>query len=441
MFLEMLRWELVQLTGRRTTGQRKIDELSFNDFARTCQKGAGLKLSKTTGLKLTALVACSILATGLGEPVGAQKKTASAAPAAHKNAQPGKSTAPAPAPSRFQSGPPASQGLINTSDFGAPAGGSQVPEEKASDGPPERSSTSVSLQGGVTRLDAGAAQSGNSSRPPLQGKVGNAIETPLAADKPRSAQVTPQMFQAWLQDTHKDFVARVSDYAPESVVVVKGQWDDSAKTLTKFGIPHERISGGQLKNYPLDRTRVLIVDCAGDLSRQACQRVRDFVSRGGYLLSTDWALDNFLSNTFRNNFGEYVIWNHGQNRDSIYDATVSDADPVLFNRVVTNAHWKLDQESHLIRVVNRDAVRVLVTSRQLQADDPDRQGILAVEFPFGRGYVLHMAGHFDNNSKMPIGNFLPDPAPVIGISMRQALAANFVVAGLQQTRIPIKNQR
>jgi len=66
----------------------------------------------------------------------------------------------------------------------------------------------------------------------------------------------------------------------------------------------------------------------------------------------------------------------------------------------------------------------------LSRDDPDRRGILAVTFTFGRGHVLHLVGHFDNNATLAFGNMLPDPAPEIGISLRQALAANFLVAGL-----------
>ncbi len=80
-------------------------------------------------------------------------------------------------------------------------------------------------------------------------------------------------------------------------------------------------------------------------------------------------------------------------------------------------------------------LRVLVRSRGLSREDG--LGIMAVTFPFGRGQVLHMVGHFDNApDKFRFGDTLPDPAPVIGISLRQALAANFVVAGLEGTRVP-----
>ncbi len=299
----------------------------------------------------------------------------------------------------------------------------------------KRSNSTVSLNGSVSRLRLQGAAEGAG---PLSGRATTMIDTSqLATQKPHMSSVPPEVFKGWLDKTHPQFALNVANMASQSVVVVKGRFDDSAKTLQKLQIPHERIGAGDLKSYPLDNTKVLIVDCPGELSREACQRVRDFVARGGYLLSTDWALNNFLSNTFN----QYVIWNSGTNHGTMYDATVRDADAALFNGTVSNAYWKMDPECHLIHVVNRDAVRVLVTSQKLQGDDPDRQGILAVEFPFGRGFVLHIAGHFDNNSTIPFSNFLPDPAPNIGISLRQALSANFVVAGLSGVRIANNHQR
>ncbi len=350
------------------------------------------------------------------------------------------STAP-PLSDRSDRGPQAAEPLPDLTPLRSNGSSSQSLDAglKPVDG---GSTTTVSLQGGVTRLDGTADAQGNQQRQPLSGKIESLIETPLTAQKPRSEQIPPQMFKAWLDAAHPQFSLNASQNPDNSIVVLKGQWDDSSKTLKKFQIPHVRMGGGKLATFPLNETKVVIVDCAGDLPSVARQKLRDFVMRGGYLLSTDWALNNFTGPTFINQSGrEYIEWNKGVNKRDIVDATARDTDPVLFAHAVTNAHWKLDQDSHLIRILNRDAVRVLATSSQLVQDDPDRAGVLAVVFPYGRGYVMHMTGHFDNNAKIAIGNFLPDPAPVIKIGLRQALAANFVVAGLTQTRIATNHRR
>ena len=301
--------------------------------------------------------------------------------------------------------------------------------------------TTVPLKGGVTRLDASASEgrfhAGVDTRRPLEGTIQTLIQTEPMKGRAHAESIPPERFHGWLQKAHPQFSLKASAVPSSAVVVVKGEWDNSSKTLDKMQIPHKRIGSGEIPRYDFSSTKVVIVDCSGQMTRAACQRLRDFVARGGYVLGTDWALDNFLSNTFN----DYVRWNKGTNRGKIYDATVRDADPVLFNHAVTNAHWKLDLDTHLVRIVNRDAVRVLVTSSKLKGEDPDHEGVLALMFPFGRGYVLHMTGHYDNNAGLFGGNKVPDPAPVIGISLRQALATNFVVAGIEGRRLATRHSR
>ncbi|CAN5296999.1 hypothetical protein BH10CYA1_BH10CYA1_28910 [soil metagenome] len=281
------------------------------------------------------------------------------------------------------------------------------------------------LSGQVSRADAAALNT------QLRGNVGSLIDTPPVISAAVSRTVPPEMFKAWLDKAHPGVLLTVSN-SPGSVIVVKGRWDDSGRTLRALGIQYERVGSGDLKDMPLDNVKVLIVDCAGSAPRESFQRIRDFVVRGGYLLATDWALDNLIEKAFPG----YVEYDRKKNAEAIYDAYVVNPEPVLFANAVTNAHWKMDESSHLLRVVKPGSVRVLARSRKLEKEDPGSQGVLAVVFPFGKGYVMHMVGHFDNNGFFKFTNALPDPAQAIGISLRQALASNFVVAGLTGTKIP-----
>ncbi len=266
--------------------------------------------------------------------------------------------------------------------------------------------------------------------------IPNFVELPPVTGKVHSTRVEPLVFRAWLAKAHPELVltAGATDVisAPNTVIEVAGQWDKADKTLTKLEIPFRHVKTRDLSSELLSTGKVLIINCAGDLKRDKLQAIRDFVSQGGYLLTTDWALDRMLAQTFPG----YVSWNKGVNSKDIYDAEYVSPDAILANNTVRSAFWKLDQASHMVHILKPGAVRVLVGSRQLAAEDPDHTGALAVIFPFGKGYVLHMVGHFDNNAKIAIGNFLPDPAPLIGISLRQAIATNFIVAGIQGKRLP-----
>ncbi len=244
--------------------------------------------------------------------------------------------------------------------------------------------------------------------------------------RPQSRTCPPAVFRAWLQKTHPQFFASASRYSAESVIDVKGEWDDSARTLRALNINHTSIRRGKLKDLDLRGVRVLVVNCAGEVPRESLQKIRDFVAGGGYLLTTDWALDGCLQKAFPG----YATWNGGRSRTPVVDARLVDRQTSLVANTVSLAGWKLDDAAHTIRVSNPSTVKVLAVSSQLANEDPDRQGILALTFAFGRGRVLHMIGHFDNNAAFVFTDSLPDPAPQIGIALRQALAANFIVEGL-----------
>lgn len=268
-----------------------------------------------------------------------------------------------------------------------------------------------------------------SSSPFLEGSVDDVIKTAPQQNN-QSRVVDPQTFRSWLEQAHPKFALSSSALSPEAVLEVKGMYDNSSKTMRSLGIPFSEIRGSDLDQVALDSVRVMVINCPGRIPREYYQRVRDFVSRGGYLLTTDWSSDNIIQGAFPG----YIQWDDHKNDQSIYDAQIVHPDPSLFARTVTNASWKMDIDSHMIRTLRKD-VRVLAKSAQLAAEDPSGQGVLAVVFPFGHGYVLHMVGHFDNNTILAFRNMLADPAPVIGISLRQAIAANFVVAGLSGTKI------
>lgn len=277
------------------------------------------------------------------------------------------------------------------------------------------------LEANVSKWGAGTAQTETTL------KGGIARTAPLDR-KPKPARVSADVYRMWVNKTHPAFELKASKLAPEAVLEIKGHWDKADRTMQNLGIPHKAISARQLSSTPLNGAAVVVVNCGGELPRSALQPLRDFVARGGYLLTTDWALSNMLKQTFPG----FVDWNGGKSKGNVVDAAVVDFDPDVFKGTVTNTVWKLDVESHTVRVLNKSAVRVLARSNELARIDPDGQGILAVGFSFGRGKVLHLVGHFDNNSLPFFPRMLPDPDPVIGISLRQAMAANFVIEGVSR---------
>jgi hypothetical protein len=157
------------------------------------------------------------------------------------------------------------------------------------------------------------------------------------------------------------------------------------------------------------------------------------------LITTDWALDNCLARSIPG----FVSWNGGYSSSEIIDARLNpNASPELtqntFNKAV---YWKLDDKCQTVKVIKPKEVEVIAYSNRLAREDPDGHGILAFTFKYGEGRVLHLVGHFDHNTNLTFNNSLPDPSPRIGISLRQAIAANFIAASLEAHPRPAADKK
>lgn len=270
-------------------------------------------------------------------------------------------------------------------------------------------------------------------RVPLQGRAqfDGPIETPRMALPGRASMAPPKTCRGWLEQTHPQFSLQTSAMESERLVVISDKYDQAERTLENLNIPYRIMSKKAFDSYDLSAAQVVIIDCGpNNLSWNGGIKIRDFVIKGGYLLTTDWMIDRLNQHVFPG----FIAWNGATNQQRMYEASLVGKHPALFRHAVTNGAWKMDIHCHLIRIFNKEKVRVLAVSDALAQEDPDKLGALAVVFPFGRGYVMHMMAHFDRGQGVKV-NELPDAAPAIGISLRQALAINYVVAGLSGTKL------
>lgn len=258
-------------------------------------------------------------------------------------------------------------------------------------------------------------------------------------DARKDTVVPPAALKAWLDNTHPGFRLSTQNN-PDAVVEVKGAWDKSSEILTAMGIHFKEIKARELRDISLNNTKVLVINCEGKIPEEAIEPIRQWVVRGGYLISTDWTLHSFIERAFPNT----IAWN-GQNTDgSAVDALMVARDPsVMIGMPAQRATWKLDQESQMVKVLRPEVVQIIARSQMLTSrtnaknfraqPNANLQGILACEFPYGRGRVLHMVGHYDYNGPTSFTrHILPDAVPGAGIGVRQVIATNFLVQGLSR---------
>lgn len=237
----------------------------------------------------------------------------------------------------------------------------------------------------------------------------------------RIQHVNPSDFHTWLQSSNASFVEKIAAIGKNEIIEVKGKWDNAGHVLHSFGIPSAASNAKDLTEKTLENAKVLIINCGAQLSKKNQLLIQDFVGQGGLLLTTDWALDDCISSCFPG----FVKWSGEYSQAGVLnDARIATRDVRFIRGAVSPSYWKLEDKSQLVQVLSPE-VEVLVASKSL-ADDSAGTGILAFLFPYEKGYVLHLVGHFDNNSDFASANVLPDPSPQIVISLRQVIAANFI---------------
>jgi|AGTN01.3.fsa_nt_gi hypothetical protein len=320
-------------------------------------------------------------------------------------------------------GVPATSGSASESNDGAdgsPAGLSSSPNKSSPDSP-QQPGTSKPLEAKISTWSQGSTPG---TPVGLDKKAMRLLQRAPLLASPRTITANAKAFQAWLDETHPGLRGKV---ARDEIIEVKGEWDDAQHTLHAFGLPCTRVSENKLGNLKLDKAKIIVVNCAGELSNDAIINLRRFVEMGGYLLTTDWALSGVVQRAFPG----YVEWNGGYTEDTLVDAVAVDTeDAELFANTPPSAYWKLVKKSQLVKISRWGSVHVLARSRMLMREDPSGYGILAFLMEHGRGQVLHLVGHFDNNADMAFNTKLPDPAPGLNLSFRQAIAANFIARAL-----------
>jgi hypothetical protein len=293
-------------------------------------------------------------------------------------------------------------------------------------GPAVHHTTSMLNIPGPSHPLAGAVESVDQQDPPNEGCSPAAellLRNPFPLTAVKTKSISPQVFRQWIKKSDNNFTAK--QLRKESVIVVKGKWDHAEHVLEACGIPFLLLDPNKFQDK-LPDAQVLIVNCPGDVDEISLKAIRNFVKRGGYLLSTDWALASCLEPAFPH----LACWVGDYSASEIVDAEVVEPDNELAHAVVGQAPWKLDDRSQIVKLINYSKVDVLVRSQALSKEDGMKLGILALTFRYGQGRVLHLVGHFSNNTGLAFPSALPDPAPSMQIGLRQALSLNFIMEGL-----------
>ena len=219
--------------------------------------------------------------------------------------------------------------------------------------------------------------------------------------------------------------ATLDDIGEEDLLVVTGGFDKVGRVLKALNLPFRRVSPYDLRSEhapDFSRCKVIFWNCGDALGKRdlphVARDVREFVSGGGYLFTTDWSIAHILVHAFPG-----YLETSGKGRglpEVVVDIQPSKEHrnhPLLEGVFMPGARgrWWLEQLAFDVRPGTKGRVEVLIESRALR-NVWRTSPIVAATFNYGRGRVLHAMGHYFQEA----GN-------LAGTIASHRLALNFVL--------------
>lgn len=183
---------------------------------------------------------------------------------------------------------------------------------------------------------------------------------------------------------------KVSD---SSIVIVAGAYDKIELVLDLIKVPYVLIQPHEVARIELNPNQILIINCPGSgISGEGLEKIGEFVKRGGFLFTTDWALLHILEPLFP----DIVKYNQRPTGDDCVAVEVVDRSN-KFLEGLFNADekpiWWLESSSYPIEIVDKQKVKVLVTSKEMKKKYGEPPIVITFDYGDG-GTILHMTSHY-----------------------------------------------
>ena len=186
--------------------------------------------------------------------------------------------------------------------------------------------------------------------------------------------------------------ARKDEVAKAPVVIVRGSADAMESVLGRAKANFVVVDPSELAELPLHSKQVVMVNCTGVMPDAALERLKRFVTAGGFLYTTDHAVLNVVQKIFPNT----IAWTGGSTVQEVVPVRIhgSNEDRGLLNSLGGNAKelWQTAGGGYPVKVLDPKRVTVLMDSEV--AEKKYGSGIVAVRFRWEDGQVIHVTGHF-----------------------------------------------
>lgn len=243
-----------------------------------------------------------------------------------------------------------------------------------------KSAEAAAFEESILDLAAPASATGDS-----KGKLGSS--------RMRTAnQVASEMVKKRMRRDRGGDLKLLAKAGAADVVVVTGEYDRVQDVLKAMDVEHVVIRPRHVAQLELMATQTVMINCPGNIGKLGREKIESFVRRGGFLVTTDWALKTVVQKTFP----KTIRHNGVETSDDVVKVQIHDhkQDELLagLNLSKENPRWWLEGSSYPIKVIDKQKVKVLMSSKQMKKRYG--QAPVVVSFKHDDGKVLHMTSHF-----------------------------------------------
>ncbi len=204
-------------------------------------------------------------------------------------------------------------------------------------------------------------------------------------------RIAQELMDDRLKEKDSEAYNDIQDIKEADVIVVRGVHDHIEQVFSMSGTPFTLINPEKLDRAELRQDQIIFINCPGEINSLGLNKLTSFVSGGGFLFTTDWALKNVLEKAFPG----YVEYNQQATSDEVVRVEILDTEDPFLKSILgpkDDPQWWLESSSYPIRVLDKRKVEVLVSSKDIK----DRYGEAPVFITFKHceGKIYHMISHF-----------------------------------------------
>ena len=206
-----------------------------------------------------------------------------------------------------------------------------------------------------------------------------------------SYKIAQEMIKDKLRDVDENMAAKFDDLKTLDIIVLLGDYDFIERVFYGIGIEYELIDPDYFDSIDLDPGKIVFMNCPGEVSPKGLRNLVEFVEKGGFLFTTDWALKHVIEPGFPG----YIEYNNRPTQDEVVRVEILTENDLFLESLLgpnDDPQWWLESSSYPINIVNKNEVDILVKSKELK--EKYGESAVFVSFDYGKGKVYHMISHF-----------------------------------------------